>query len=200
MVDVKTAWKFTGPFETPIDCLYLDSHGLVTFGLGNHVSRAQITNYPWQRRDSNARATTAEVLAAYDVVASKPKGYRAAWYKPLTNVYLSDEAIADIFAARVPEFTGQLVNLIPGYERLPPNAQLGLFDMIFNLGVATFSTFHDLLAAANHQPPQFDVMALHCHRKNDDREVKPWDETNEHERRQCAVRDLFESCASAAAA
>jgi len=200
MVDVKTAWKFTGPFETPIDGPYLDSKRLVTFGLGNHVSRAQFTNYPWQRRDTNARATAAEVLAAYDTVAKAPVGYRAAWYMRLTNIYLSGEAIADIFAARVPEFTGQLVNLIPGYERLPPNAQLGLFDMIFNLGVATFSTFHDLLAAANHQPPQFDLMAEHCHRKNDDPSVEKWDETNEHERRQCAVRDLFESCGAAAAA
>jgi len=194
-VDINRARSFITPYEGWEPKLYPDVYGFPTCAVGNLVTQATVINLPWVRDSDGGPATGAEILDAFATIKGAPVGHLAAFYRGFTKIHLTDQAILDLFTARVAEFTGQLVDVFPAYESWPGAGQLAELDMIFNAGEGTLlKRFPTHVAALRQHPPDWRTAAAQCHRVNPDKTVKPWDGSNRHEQRQIAVRDLLLSC------
>lgn len=200
MIDKQAAWDLTGPFEGFERVMYRDNApasnggdgGFVTCGCGNLVTHQTVVTLPWQHADGTP-ANTAEIIAEYERVAALPKGMVPGFYRRSAKLWLPGAFIRVLFYRRIDEFQATLARNIPGFDNMPAAAQLGLFDMVFNLGIGELRLFHTFFSCAL----AFDYkgMAANCHRKNTDPSVEKWDPSDRHEQRQIKVRDLFLSCA-----
>lgn len=134
------AYAFTAPFEGNFNHMYLDSSGLVTVGVGCLLtSPREAAKLPF--------IPSTEVVSDFNNVASKPTGHVAGWYKQFTRCVLPPAAIRTEFNRRAVDFVTSLRRIVPSYDVLPESAQLGLFDIIFNVGAGDFSTgWHKLKA------------------------------------------------------
>jgi GH24 family phage-related lysozyme (muramidase) len=193
------AFAFTAPFEGFVPHLYLDSYGIVTWGYGNAGNLADAMMLPWQHQDGS-RCQPDEVIRDWKAVNDPVlSGHVASWYARLMRLRLPEAAGRVLFYSRVDEFNAALVREFPGFDGFPAPAQLATFDMAFNCGVgklrAKFPKWHRAVAACD-----WMGAAAECHRDNPHENVTPWDPSDEHERRQIAVRDLYARAARAAAA
>jgi len=187
------AFAFTAPFEGFVPHLYLDSYGIVTWGYGNAGSMAAAMTLPWQHQDGS-RCQPDEVIQDWKSAQAAPKGHAAGWYARLMRLRLPEVAGRALFYGRVDDFNGQLAREFPGFDQHPDPAQLASFDMAFNCGLGTlrasFPTWHRCVFGRD-----FLGASASCHRKNPHPGVTPWDPSDEHERRQIVVRDLYAKAA-----
>ena len=192
------AFAFTAPFESFVPHFYKDPKGIITWAYGNAGTMAAAMTLPWQHQDGS-RSQPDEVIQDWKAVLAAPAGRVASRYALITRLRLPESAGRVLFYGRVDEFNTALAREFPGFDGYPGPAQLGTFDMVFNAGLGTlrasFPTWHRCVAEKN-----WPGAAANCHRVNLRPGVTPWDPSDEHERRQIAVRDLYLSCVGSAAA
>lgn len=190
------AFAFTAPFEGFVPHLYRDSYGIVTWAYGNAGTLASAMLLPWQHQDGS-RCQPDEVVQDWKSAQAAPVGHVAGWYARLMRLRLPEAAGRALFGDRVDEFNAALDREFPGFDGFPDPAQLGTFDMLFNCGMGTlrakFPSWHAAVAEKD-----WLGAAANCHRVNPHPGVTPWDSSDEHERRQIAVRDLYQQAARAA--
>jgi GH24 family phage-related lysozyme (muramidase) len=151
-------WTFTSAHEGKIDCLYLDSLGNVTAGVGELVAdEAAARQLPWSPNGDGA-------VLDYHLVREAPVGHVAAWYRPLTKCRLTEASMRSLFIQRVAAFRKELTRTGWRLERIPVVGQVGLVDMAYNLGVdglnKNFPSFRRAIEAGN-----WARAAAECHRK-----------------------------------
>ncbi len=132
-------------YEGRVGHFYLDSIGKVTVGVGHlipdrnavaHIDMVKIT--PGQ---PSVQASTGEKLDEYDRVSAEPAGYRASWYRRVTQLQMLDADITRLRDRHIHRFYRELCGIYSrarGYpndfDTLPLPVQMALFDLIFNLG------------------------------------------------------------------
>ena len=188
MVNLDVAWEFIRHYEGCESAFYQDSSGYVTYGCGNHALLSQAILLRWETQGRDA--TDTEVESDYKAVRAAPGGHVASWYRGYSRCRLGPDSIRKLFNDRVEEFTVSLRGCFPGYESMPPQVQLALLDMAFNLGIGKllkdFPTFVKAIKLGH-----YDLAAKECHRQNPDPSVEKWDAISLHEQRQCKVRDML---------
>jgi len=121
--------------EGSISHMYLDTVGLVTVGVGNMLSDAvSAAALPFVRRSTGSAANAFEIEEEFDLVRALEKGMLAQRYEDFTSLDLPEIEIHRLLDDRIEEFESGLIEDFPGYESFPEEAQIGLLDMVFNLG------------------------------------------------------------------
>lgn len=165
-------------YEGEINHLYLDTKGRVTAGTGHLVSNKNavsgITLYKTQNSALTQPATLQEKMTEYETIAALPWGqnYDAESFEPHTSLVMKKSDIAFLLNQHIDSFYGELKNTYKkdngypeNFDDFDDNAQLALFDMIFNLGLPTltngFPTFNSHLKSGD-----FEKAADECHRRD----------------------------------
>ena len=129
-------------YEGRVNHFYLDSVGKVTVGVGHLIAtRSAVAGFDMRVGSGGTVATLTEKHDEYDRVAAQPSGYRAAHYRAVTRLEMSD---AEISRLRDHHFffndtaTTEIYTRRNGYpddfDDLPELVQMALFDLVFNLG------------------------------------------------------------------
>jgi GH24 family phage-related lysozyme (muramidase) len=128
--------------EGRVPHFYLDGKRNVTVGCGHKVLHAQ---------DALASDMQPESYRTLDFsrVAIAPSGYKADWYGTICKSRMSDPAIDALLAEDSRRFIFQLNVWLPQFADYPLSAQEAMLDMAYNLGIAGFLGYHNLIAAAN---------------------------------------------------
>lgn len=138
-------------YEGRVSHFYLDSVGKVTVGVGHLVANpGELVHFSMKRvagPQAGAPATLEEKREEYDRVVSEPVGYRAEWYRRITQLMMDDAEITRLRDRHVDQFYAELKRIYTrsrGYkedfDRFPPSVQMALFDLIFNLGATRLVT------------------------------------------------------------
>jgi GH24 family phage-related lysozyme (muramidase) len=101
---------------------YVDSRGIPTIGVGFNLTRP------------DAKDRIAALGLSYEAVC------RGA-------VSLTDEQIDALLDLDIAAARAGARRCVQGFDTLPPQAQMVIIDMVFNLGVGGFSTFRKMIAA-----------------------------------------------------
>ncbi len=143
-------------YEGRLDHLYLDSKGKVTVGIGHLISSsaamASVTMYRKEEKATKV-ATFEQKKKEYETISKQKKGYRASWYKNHTALFMKPSDIEAQRDVHLKSFYTELTNIYrkgngyaSNFDDLPEDAQVALFDMIFNLGATkldkTFPSFN----------------------------------------------------------
>ena len=170
-------------FEGLITHMYLDTKGFVTVGVGQMLPNAEAAK---QLKFVNATtldpATSEEIETDYHTVNDQDPGLRAAHYQPFTKLTLPQPEIDALLRKRIQEFETGLKREFPEYESYPEEAQEGLFDMAYNLGLSGLTNkFPSFTEAAKRQ--DWAKCAEECRRRGIG------------DRRNNKTRELFERAA-----
>lgn len=168
--------------EGSIPHMYLDTVGKVTIGVGNMLRNAEAaTRLPFIVKETGDDASDAEIIAEFELVAEQESGRSARYYKRYTKLVLRKDAIDKLLDKRLQQFTRRLRKDFEGFDDFPPDAQLGLLDMAFNLGnhglITKFPSFTRAARARD-----WAKCAQECRRKQVQKS------------RNAEVRELFEAC------
>jgi len=149
MTDVSRAVALLKEGEGAISHMYLDTRGNVTVGVGQLLSTVDSAKkLRFTVRISNKLATAAEIETDFNTVKKQRAGALAASYKQHTKLDLPTSVIDALLGTRIQEFESQLRTSLHEYDRYPPDAQLAILDMAFNLGTnGLISKFPRLVAA-----------------------------------------------------
>ena len=123
--------------EGSVNHLYLDTVGKVTVGVGNMLPTAESAGkLPFRHRFSDNRANINDIIIEYGKIKQLPYGKDrpASFYAPYCELYLPEREIDKLLGSRVQEFLKSLRMQFRGFDDYPEAAQLGIMDMIFNLG------------------------------------------------------------------
>lgn len=182
-MDYAAALNLISPSEGNFPHMYLDTVGLVTVGIGNMLPLMQSAQaLPFVRRASQERASAGDIATDYRSVSAAEKGRRASAYRALTQLDLPADEISALFNRRVDEFVVQLERIYPGYTSFPDGAQLGILDMVFNLGAGALAHKWPKFSAAV-RAGDWSAASIASHRPKS------------HDARNKAVLDLFLSAA-----
>jgi GH24 family phage-related lysozyme (muramidase) len=154
--------------------LYLDTHGLVTVGIGHLLrSPAAAQALPFIDERTGHLATKEDIAAAFRHVGQDRAGCRAEHYAKLTHLRLSDEVVREIATSRLEnEFLPGLRREFPHFDDYPSSAQRALVDMAYNLGVGGLGHFHKLRASC--EAGDWAQAATECHRRTCRAERNDW--------------------------
>ena len=134
LAEKKLLKKRLKQFEGVVPHMYLDSKGYVTVGLGHFLGTASAAQKLKFLNAKGEVATKDEIKKDYDTVSELKPGMKAYRYKPFTQLVLSSSEINQITENHINSFAKELRRLYPGFNKFPKEAQLALFDMIFNMG------------------------------------------------------------------
>ncbi|QIL88967.1 hypothetical protein GNX18_03700 [Microbulbifer sp. SH-1] len=114
-------------------------------------------------------ATLAEKQAEYDRIAKQPRNYRAAWYKQFCTLTMREGDIDLQGNHHISSFYKELTaiysssNGYSAFDQMPPEVQMALFDMIFNLGATRlrnlFLNFNNAIKKSD-----WSMASRECHR------------------------------------
>ncbi len=122
-------------WEGDIEHMYLDTVGVVTVGVGAALlAVADATALAFVVRAGGAAATTAQITTDYDEVKKQTKGQLAATYKQYTKCDLPQAKRDELLLTKIRGFDARLKARLPDFASYPDPAQLGLLEMIYNLG------------------------------------------------------------------
>lgn len=123
-------------YEGRVNYMYQDSKGFVTIGIGHLISSAHNAEALPLRKHNGSVASSNEKRAEYEKIKSLPHGNRqATYYRQYTSLILSDSEIDRLVTLHIGTFHRELRRLFDDFDTYPEEVQLGLFDMIFNLGM-----------------------------------------------------------------
>jgi GH24 family phage-related lysozyme (muramidase) len=162
--------------------MYLDTVGVVTVGIGTALFRAaDASALAFVERGTTDPADAATIEAEWAEVKRQVKGKLAGSYKQFTNLDLPPAEVLRKFAEHMATFEAKLKAKWVRYPDFPTPAQLGLLDMIYNLG--SFTDFPSFVAAVNAE--DWARAAQQCHRRGPS------------ESRNRDTKELFEKAAQA---
>ncbi len=130
-------------YEGRVPHLYRDSKGVVTVGVGHAVPSpaAAVTLPLWTVKDGKplAQAASNQILAEFQSIMAQPAGMKAERYTH--QLIMQDAGIDALRDTDIRGFYRELQKryaVSKGYKQefddFPSDAQIALFDMIFNLG------------------------------------------------------------------
>jgi GH24 family phage-related lysozyme (muramidase) len=154
--------EFSKRFEGYVDWMYLDIKGLVTIGIGNLIDREHVaTALPFTNKATGAAASRDEIAAEWHDLKNRTelaqRGHKAC--EAVTQLRLSDDAIADLVRRRLAGNEEVLKGIFPAWENWPADGQLGVLSIAWAVGAALSQKFPkftaacrsgDWLAAAEH--------------------------------------------------
>jgi len=127
--------------------MYLDSVSTVTVGNGHAIpALSDVDSINFVHKSSQAAASKAEKETAWNAVqaVSSPRGkkanYAAAYFETMSDLIVLPAEIDRLFDADLSSFYKSLVTIYPGFDSLPDQAKISLFDMIYNLGAGHIVT------------------------------------------------------------
>ena len=133
--------------------MYPDTAGNVTVGVGHMIpSPDAATQLGFTDANLNP-APEEDVVNGWNFVKSSNQEYKA--------LTLADSKINNLLMGDVVNFYLVLIQTFPKFESYPEPAQLGLYDMVFNLG--SFRTFPRFAAAVLQQ--NWASAAAECQRE-----------------------------------
>jgi len=162
-------------------CMYVDTRGHVTTGIGHLLKNAeQALKLPWVHAGTGRPATQAEVKAAFqrlcqawsDEKQANPagKGPSLRRCRELSDLVLPEGLPRKLATERLnTEFLTHLRRVFPGFDGYPMPAQHALVDMAYNLGVGKLrDKFPTLLKAC--RDGDFEKAADECERSSSRKE------------------------------
>jgi hypothetical protein len=134
--DLITAYRAVAPrFEGDFPFMYLDTAGLITWGIGEmSPTAADATRVPWRHVATQAIATAAEVAAEFARVKAMKPGMLAKEYFSEHSLMLHPGDIDASFRNKCDGYIAQLRRILPAFDSYPVSKQLRFLDMVFNLG------------------------------------------------------------------
>jgi GH24 family phage-related lysozyme (muramidase) len=144
MVPAGTLKKVTDDlrqFEDAIPYMYLDTVSTVTVGIGTalfSVNDVDSNNFIYAQ--THLPASLKDKRAAWNVVqsVSHPRGTRSNYpsehFEKLTSIVINTAEQDRLLDKKLEHFYKDLVRIYPGFDSMPENAKIALFDMIYNLG------------------------------------------------------------------
>ncbi len=122
--------------EGSVPHLYLDTHGLVTVGVGECLELlSEAQGLAFVRRSDGVTASPDEIATDWNAVRACPPGRLAHGYRNSTELELPENDIEWLLLERVAEFESGLERQFEGYDALPALVRMALVDMAFNLGL-----------------------------------------------------------------
>ncbi|MBQ4891764.1 hypothetical protein J8L86_18110 [Shewanella sp. MMG014] len=135
-------------YEGRISHLYLDTIGKVTVGIGNMIpNKAAMNSFSMYKVSANKQfiiASLADKEAEFDVIKKLPFGrnYSASSFKKHSSLIIKDVDIDIQREKHIQSFYKELLRYYSvangfnkSFDNMPIEAQLALFDMVFNLGI-----------------------------------------------------------------
>jgi GH24 family phage-related lysozyme (muramidase) len=155
----------TRRFEGVIPYMYLDTGGNVTVGVGHLLSdRAAAGGLSFVDKLSDVLADEIQKSAEWLTVSELEPGHAAGYYAASTKLMLRVSDIDSLLRGDLTVVEGQLRGQFPDYDTYPQQAQAGLIDMGFNLGVhKLISKFPIFVGAVRDK--NWATAAAECHRK-----------------------------------
>ena len=143
--------------------MYRDTVGKITVGVGLMLPDAKAAQaLPFVL--GTRTAIPQEIAAEYTRVDALPLGRASAFYKPSTQLELTQQTIDAKLSAVLQGFETDLRAHLPHYDTLPDPVKLALLDMIYNLGPGElFNGFPHLIAAV--ESGSWAEAAAHCLRR-----------------------------------
>lgn len=137
--------------EGLVPWLYCDTKGYVTVGVGDKVSPQSVLTMPFVHLANNNGATADEKANAYvKVQRFFHKGFTASAYTAVSDLRLPADFCRRRLAYRIKsEFVPAIEKHCPQFASFPLQAKLVLVDIAYNVGVAGFAMFDDLIRACN---------------------------------------------------
>ena len=130
-----------GFFEGFVQHMYQDPNGNVTVGIGHLIPNAEeAKRFPFYKRPDEAgenreNPTLEEIEEEFNEVGKPRHNNNSLWkFRMMTNLRLDPGYIELLFDADVDGFIRQLTSRLPEFDTYPKMAQLGLLDLLFNLG------------------------------------------------------------------
>lgn len=115
---------------------YLDSDGLVTWGIGCMSPDAhEFCQYPWRHQGSLALATDAEKIAEFAIVKRMVPDCGPKFYFSPRSLILLPADVDGAFHTKCAGYLGQLRHVFLAFDTFPLSKQIALLDMTFNLGI-----------------------------------------------------------------
>jgi len=156
-LDLPTVRQTLTRWEARVPWLYMDNADPpnATVGIGCLIATVEASlSLPWMFRDGNYPGSTPIVAQEdkirwdWDRVKAIPGGRIASAYRAHTQlVYLDDPSIDNLCNVRIRAAAASLRARYPDWDSLPPDAQLVLIDLEFNLGPGKAAAFVKLRAA-----------------------------------------------------
>ena len=133
-------------FEGFVQYMYLDCKGYVTVGIGHKIDNAEkakeleFYKRPEEPGGKREKATLEEKEKAFDKVLGSGLICRdpEKEFKNMTKLDLDPGYIEDLFDADVNEFIRQLRDHFEEFDTYPKIAQIGLLDLLYNIGRKKF--------------------------------------------------------------
>ena len=137
-------------FEGFAQHMYLDVKGNVTVGIGHLIPDAEAaTRLNFHHRETNGEVDDKHKRKGKVDAMHKRNSYNLVLYSGITNgspmafkdvthIDLDPVVIGDIFRNDVKQFIHELKAKFPDFETYPASAQLGMLDLIYNMGRKKF--------------------------------------------------------------
>ena len=127
-------------FEGFAQHMYLDVKGNVTVGIGHLIPDAEAAaKLKFHHRTKKGKVDAMHKRNAYlKVLNSGITNGSLEAFKDVTHIDLDPVVIGDIFRNDVKQFIHELTHCFPDFETYPASAQLGMLDLIYNIGRDNF--------------------------------------------------------------
>jgi len=129
-------YPWNARYEGVLFSMYADILGLVTTGVGNLIDPVSLAlPLPWQHPDGSA-ASEGEIREAWQTVKNDPDAARlgAGYAAKLTDLRLTEQAVADLVAHRLEQNAAVLTQRFPDFGIWPADAQLAVLSMAWAMG------------------------------------------------------------------
>jgi GH24 family phage-related lysozyme (muramidase) len=125
--------------------------GLVTTGIGNLIDPVDLAvGLPWTHGIGGLPASDFEIRAAWATVKySGRQGTGGGNQGDMTDLRLSNDAIAQLVLGKLAALESQVRPFFPGWDSLYADAQLGTLSMFYAMGAGELPKFPKFRAAVN---------------------------------------------------
>lgn len=160
-------------FEGRFNHFYLDSDGIVTFGIGSALfSEQDALNLVLYNKRTGLFATPTEKINEFKTIRECAVGNKAFYYESFCSLVTTDEVVESKFFLEIDNFLTELDNNFCRLDLFPEPAQLVLLDMVYNLGPQHLREFVKFLLAF--QARRWVDAAAECHRIGISDERNDW--------------------------
>ena len=159
--------------EGNVDHMYLDSENNVTVGQGTKLNNAEeAAALPFLFRTTRGSASADDIRTEYELLDAMAgsTSFPASYYEQFTQLVLNQTTIDGLVTEHIRGDFDGLLKIFPEFGNFPLPAQVAIWDMVYNLGLAGFRRkFPNLQDAA--REGNWEIAAEESERSNvgDDR-------------------------------